>query len=323
MLLFLHGEEPYLARARLQELKEQAKAEGALVYDIDCKETDLREVFSKLNTSSLFPVRKFLVFRDPFGAKEWGEKEIQHTLVKNDPHTLVFLGGVEKKTDPLVKFLNEHATKEEFPKLQGAKLKSWVAREFKKQGTSFAPGVDELLQRTCGDDLERLSREIQKLVAFRCASEKREVRKEDVLLLVEGQEDPKIFSTIDSIAAKDQKRAAKLLSLHFAKGEAPLQLLSMFAWQFRVLLSIKDLQKRGVVKEAIKTKLKLHPFAFQKNFVAAERFSLEELKELYKKIFDLDLAFKTSGGNPEQLLYLFLARAVAKEKQRLPAQAGL
>ena len=314
MLLLLHGPETYLARIRLKELREQARAQGALIYDIDCRETDLREVFQELNTSSLFGSKKFLVFSDSFSAKEWGEKEVQNILLKTDPHTLVFIEREVKKASSLFKFLSQHGKLEEFLKLKGSELKNWTINELKKHEVSFAPGVDDLLLVSCGDDLERLSREIAKLAAFSRFSRQTKITKDDVLLLVSQQLEPKIFSTIDAIAAKDKKSATKLLQEHLSKGEAPLQLLSMFAWQFRLLLSIKDLEARGVLRQEITRKLKLQAFLAQKSFAAAQRFSLEELKELYKKIFDLDLAFKTGRGNPDQLLYLFVARAVAKEK---------
>jgi len=314
MLLLLHGPETYLARIRLKELREQARAQGALILNIDCRETDLREVFKELNTSSLFGSKKFLVFYDPFLAKEWEEKEVQNILLKTDPHTLVFFESEVKKTSPLFKFLLKHGKLEEFLKLKGSHLKNWTVSELKKHEVSFAPGVDDLLLLSCGDDLERLSREIAKLAAFRRFSRQKQITKDDVLLLVSRQLEPKIFSTIDAISAKDKKGAAKLLQEHLSKGEAPLQLLSMFAWQFRLLLSIKDLEARGVLRQEIIRKLKLQAFLAQKSFAAAQRFSLEELKELYKKIFDLDIAFKTGKGNPDQLLYLFVARAVAKEK---------
>ena len=314
MLFLLYGPETYLARARLRELKEEARAKGASIQDIDCKETDLREVFQELNTSSLFDSKKFLVFNDPFFAKEWGEKATQDILLKADPHTLVFVEREVKKTDPLFKFLSQHGRIEEFSKLKGLHLKNWVAKELTKHEVSFAPGVQDLLLFSCGDDLERLSREIAKLAAFKRFSPQKTVTKEDVLSLVRVQSEPKIFSTIDAISAKDKKNATKLLSEHLSKGEARLQLLSMFAWQFRLLLSIKDLEARGVLKQEITRKLKLQAFAAQKNFAAAQRFSLEELKELYRRIFALDLAFKTGRGNPDQLLYLFVARAAAKEK---------
>tara|TARA_Y100000310_G_C20664387_1_gene806636 strand:- start:527 stop:1471 length:945 start_codon:yes stop_codon:yes gene_type:complete len=314
MLLLLHGPETYLARVRLQELREEAAAQGALIQDIDCNEADLREVFQGLNTSSLFDSKRFLVFHNPFGLKEWGQKEFTTSLLKSDPHSLVFVGEEPKKTDPLFKFLLQHGRHEEFVKLKGAELKSWARRELEQQEVSFAPGVDELLVFSCGDDLERISREISKLKSFRRFSQQTTVTPEDVRALVKAQIEPKIFATIDAISARNLKLATKLLSEHLSQGEPPLQLLSMFAWQFRLLLSIKDMEERGIQREEIAQKLKLHPFVAKKSFVASQRFSLQELKELYIKIFSLDLALKTSRGDPNQLLYLFVASVAAKEK---------
>ena len=316
MLLLLHGYETYCIRIRLKELKEQAQAQGAFIYDIDCKDADLRKVFQELNTPSLFDSTKFLVFHDPFGVQEWAEKEVQDILLKTDPHTLVFVEREPKKADPLFKFLVKHGKLEEFPKLTPAELKNWAMQEIKKQEISFAPGALETLLFSCGDDLERLLGEILKLRAFRHFSRQKQITKDDVLLLVSQELEPKIFSTIDAIAARDRKLATKLLAGHLMAGEPPLQLLSMFAWQFRILLSLKDLAERGMAAQEIAQKLKLHPFVFQKSFTAAQRFSLQELKELYKRIFSLDLACKTGKGNPDQLLYLFVANVSTKERQR-------
>ena len=314
MLLLLHGPETYLARIRLKELTKQAQAQGALIFTIDCKETDLKEVFYELNTPSLFGSKKFFVFHNSFGTKEFGEKEVQDILLKTDTYTLVFVEQEPKKTDPLFKFLVRHGSTEEFLKLKGRELANFVLKEVKKQEISFAPGALEALLFSCGDDLERLSREIAKLGAFLRFSRTKQITKDDIGLLVSREIEPKIFSTVDAIAARDRKLATKLLAEHLTKGESPIQLLSMFAWQFRILLSLKDLVERGVEAKEIAQKLKLHPFVFQKSFAAAERFSLKELKELYGKIFSLDLAFKTGKGNPDQLLYLFVASAGGKGK---------
>ncbi|MDP4007123.1 MAG: DNA polymerase III subunit delta [bacterium] len=314
MLLLLYGEEPYLAASRLSSLKEEAKAQGCFIKDIDCTTEDLREVFQELNTSSLFGGKKFLVFHEPFGKSEWEEKEFQAALLKTDPHILVFIAREAKRSDPLFAFLLKKGKHEEFVKLKGAKLRDWVIREMKKQEISFTPEALEALLFSCGDSLERLSGEIVKLKTFKRFSRQQSLTKEDVFRLVVPETEPRIFSTIDAIAAKNQKLATRLLAEHLEAGEAPLQLLSMFAWQFRILLSLKDLVERGVPAREIERKLKLHPFVFQKSLTATHHFSLEELKALYKKIFSLDLALKTGGGNPNQLLYLFVARAAAKEK---------
>ena len=313
MLLLLYGSESYLVRQRTRELKKEALKKGVLVEDIDCSKSDLREVLYKFNAPSLFDSQKLLILYDPFSAKEFEEKEIQDTLLKADLHTVIFVAKEAKKTSVLFKFLLRHGKSEEFLKLKGIDLKNWVLREIKKYNASFASGAQDALLLCCGDDLERLAKEIAKLAAFTYSSQKREITKDDILLLVGEHLEPKIFSTIDAIGSRNRKLAIKLLAGHLQKGESPLQLLSMFAWQFRILLSIKDLVEKKISVNEIAQKLKLHPFAFKKNFIAAEQFSLTELKEIYKRIFSLDLAFKTGKGSPDQLLYLFVASTASKK----------
>jgi DNA polymerase-3 subunit delta len=316
MLLLLYGAETYLARIRIQELKEKAIAQGQFVREIDCRETDLKDVFLELNSPSLFDFKKLFIFHSPFSSKELSEKRALDILLKANLHTLVFVDSEVKKTDSLFKLLLKHGKSEEFLKLKGNQLKNWIEREITKYGASFEFGAIDLLLFSCEDDLERLSREIAKLVAFKRFSSTKTVTKEDVTSLVKMHSEPKIFSTIDAISEKDKKSATNLLARHLYKGESPFSLLSMFAWQFRILLSIKDMEERGVLRQEIAAKLKLKSFVAQKSFAATQRFSFEELKELYRKIFSLDLAFKTGKGNPDQLLYLFVAMACGKEKQR-------
>src|SRR3989344_1626400 len=315
MLLLVKGES-YLARQRVRELKKEALKAGALAEDIDCAQDDAREVFGTLNTPSLFAPQKLLVFHNAFGSSFWEEKDIQEALLKADPHTLVFAAGEVNETDPLFRFLLQKGTIEKFAKLKGPALRTWVQKKCKEHVLSLAPGADDLLMFSCADDAERLAGEIAKLAAFKRFGEDKTVSKEDVLSLVARRAEPKIFSTIDAISAKNRRVATKLLAEHLAAGEAPLQLLKMFVWQFRALVSIKDMGERGVKRGEIARKLRLHPFVAQKSFAAVQRFSFEELKELYRRLFALDLAFKTGKGNPGQLLHLFVGQASSRNKEK-------
>jgi DNA polymerase III subunit delta len=315
MLFLLHGSETFLRRQRVKELKREAAGKGAVIEEIDCAEVNLEEVFCQLNTSSLFHTAKIFFLREPFGLPEWADKEVQKILLKTT-HTLVFIAGEVKKTDPLFIFLSRNGTLQEFLHLKGAQLKRQIAKECKMRELRLDPEAEDLLMFACADNLERLSQEIAKLAAFKRFSSQKTASKQDVLSLVAQRTEPKIFSTIDAISAKNRILATKLLAEHIAAGEAPLQLLGMFAWHIRTLLSIKDLEERGMGQGDIARKLKLHPFMAQKSFIATKRFSLQELKELYRRLFALDLALKTSKGNQEQLLYLFVGQAAGKENQR-------
>jgi DNA polymerase III delta subunit len=51
----------------------------------------------------------------------------------------------------------------------------------------------------------------------------------------------------------------------------------------------------------------MHPFVVKKSLQQASKFTLEELKKIYQKIFQVDLDIKTGRIEPEVALDLFIA----------------
>lgn len=313
MLSLFWGQESFLAKEKIARLQKEAREQGAFLGVIDCAEKGEEEAFRELGAPSLFLQKKFLLFENPFAAKDFGAgKEFQQLLLRSKDHTLLFFHeGAPPKSNPLFAFLRKHASTEEFPKLSRTQLKRWIHHEVARQGALAAPGAEDFLMMSAPGDTRSLSQEIQKLVSYTYFSRTRGITKEDIALLVCRQADPRIFSTIDAIAQKNRKEATRLLAEHFKAGENPLYLLSMLAWQFRLLLSVKEYQEKGATREKIASELKAHPFLIQKSLASCKQFSLEELKKLYDRIISLDLSFKTSKGDPSQLLYLFVGQAAA------------
>jgi len=52
--------------------------------------------------------------------------------------------------------------------------------------------------------------------------------------------------------------------------------------------------------------LNLHPFVIKKSLWQARKFSLEELKRIYRKIFQIDLNIKTGRLDPQIALDLLI-----------------
>jgi DNA polymerase III delta subunit len=50
----------------------------------------------------------------------------------------------------------------------------------------------------------------------------------------------------------------------------------------------------------------LHPFVVKKSYQQANKFTLQELKKIYQKIFKADLDIKTGKITPETALDLLL-----------------
>ena len=67
-------------------------------------------------------------------------------------------------------------------------------------------------------------------------------------------------------------------------------------FQFRNLLTVKS-----------GAKLKTHPYVLQKTIRQAKFFSFDELKKIYRRIFQVDLDIKTGKVDPNTALDLFIS----------------
>ena len=81
----------------------------------------------------------------------------------------------------------------------------------------------------------------------------------------------------------------------------------MIAYQFKNLLIIKELQEAQNPYGVIAKKAGLHPFVVQKSYSLCNQFSIEQLKKIYQKIFQIDLDIKTVKIESETALDLLLA----------------
>jgi DNA polymerase-3 subunit delta len=221
---------------------------------------------------------------------------------------LVFWEGEKlKKSGQLYNLLRKIAKRQEFELLEGAKLKNWVIGEIKKTGrenVSLSPAVIDKLIVFVGNDLNLLSREIEKLAVYK---NKGEITEKDIELLVKSKIDTDIFKTVDALARGDKKTALKLLHGHLNSGEDPFYLLSMYFYQFRNLVKLKPLAEKNMPQSEIASKLKMHPFVVRKSVDQVRNFSWKKLKFLYEALCETDFESKTGKTDIELALDKFIA----------------
>ena len=204
--------------------------------------------------------------------------------------------GNIKKTNKLFKILQKTAVVQEFQPLEGVKLRRWIQKEFENYKAKVSPDAIEKLALDVGNDLWRLSNEIQKLTSFNKKTGIKELE-----LLVTPNLEAEIFATIEAVASRNKHRASALLQRHLKKGDSPAYLLSMIIYQFRTILEVKDRAERKAGFSGI------HPFVVKKTLALANRFTLPELKQIYHKLFEVDIAIKTGKADAETALNLLVA----------------
>ncbi|KPJ54654.1 hypothetical protein AMJ47_03815 [Parcubacteria bacterium DG_72] len=304
MLIFLYGQDTYRSREKLNEIVEHYKKthqSGLNLRYFDAKNLSFQELKDELQIVPMFQEKKLFVLADIASNQEFKESFMKNSKkILDSDNVILFYEGGEVKKDSFFNLLKKQAKTQAFEVLAGQKLKKWLAKECEKHQASIDPQALNRLIEYVGNDLWQLSNEVQKLAAFKKG---KEITVKDVMLLVKPKIETDIFKTIDAIALKNKKQALNLLHKHLEKGDNPLYLFSMINFQFRNILCIKDLMEKG--KPLARSGL--HPFVVRKSYQQAQRFSFDELKKIYQKIFQVDYNIKTGKVEAQTALDLLIA----------------
>jgi DNA polymerase-3 subunit delta len=308
MIIFLYGPDTFRSRQKLNEIIERYKKihkSGLSLKFFDFEKDSFDDFRDALKSSSMFREKKLLILKNLFSNRK-AENDFFKNLKeisKSKEIILVCEKEIDEKS-PLAKELKKEAKFQKFELLGGERLKNWVKKEFQKYQAKIENEAIQKLINYVGPELWQMENEIKKLVNF---CDKKEIKTKDIELLVKPKIETDIFKTIDAIAVKNKKRALSLIKEHLQVGDSPTYLLAMINFQFRNLLVIRDLIERGKSLTNILRELDLHPFLIKKIYLLAKKFSLEDLKKIYQKIFELDLNIKTGKIEPETALDLFIA----------------
>ncbi len=309
MIIFLYGQDTYRSQQKLNEIIEHYKKihqSGLNLKYFDGENLDFQDFKNEWETSPMFAEKKLIILKDIFSNENFKEKLLKEgrRFVKSENIILIYERKELSENTPFLKFLKENSKFQEFRLLEREKLKAWAKKEFTNHQTEIEPQALEELINLVGNNLWQMANEIKKLVSYKNSQK---IKLKDVKLLVRPKIETDIFKTIDSLAQKKKSQALSLLHRHLEKGDSPLYLLSMINFQFRNLLEIKELIEKNTSYARILRQSYLHPFIVKKSYQQTQKFTLQQLKKIYQKIFEVDLAIKTGKIEPETALDLFIA----------------
>ncbi|MCX6766615.1 MAG: DNA polymerase III subunit delta [Candidatus Moranbacteria bacterium] len=315
MIIFLFGEDEFRSSQKLAEIKNKFlqiySPAPAGLFDFAEKDWNIKEVLLNISSGGLFTSKKLAIIKNILaGKKEFSDDTFEKFLkaeAKKEKGDLILIfweSGKTKKNSKLYKLLKKIAKCQEFELLEGAKLRNWVIGEFKKSDIAINSAAVEKLVVFVGNDLNLLSREIEKLAMYKS---KGEITGGDIDLLVKSKIDTDIFKTVDALARGDKRTALKMLHDHLEDGEDPFYLLSMYFYQFRNLVKVKPLAEKNMPPAEIASKLRMHPFVARKSLDQARNFSWEKLKSLYNNLCEIDFESKTGKTDIQLALDKFVA----------------
>ncbi len=311
MIILLYGKDTYRSREKLEEIiagyrKKYGSGLNIRFFDASCSFSDLCD---EERQHTMFDEKRLLIVREALSSS------LKDDFLKN-PEKLLSTENIivfyeEKEIDLKDKFLlllkekeGSGVMQQEFCPLSGKKLFKWIEKEFIKNGVSATEETIYSLVSFRGENLWLIKNEIDKLSLF--AGKGNEVDKNTAYRLMERKITANIFHTIDALAEGEKEKAANLLCEHLQKGDNPLYLFSMFGYQFRNLIVVRDLIDRGYSYEEIGRISGLRPFVLRKNYNQVRRFTSEKLQSIYSSLFRFDLQIKTGQIDPALALYLLL-----------------
>ena len=308
MIIFLYGSDTYRSRQKLNAIIDHYKKihkSGLNLKFFEGESLNFQDFKEEIETASMFKEKKLLLLEDVFSNKNFNKEFLKtgSNFVNSDNIILIYENGEIDKNDILFQFLKENSEYQEFKPLEYEKLKNWVKKVLENYKAKIEEEAFEKLVEFVGNNLWQMSNEIKKIVSYK-KGEKIDLK--DIELLVKPKIEVDIFKTIDAISEKKKRLALDLIHKHLEKGDSPLYLLKMINFQFRNLLIVKDLLEENMPYYKILSQSKLHPFIVKKSYQQAQKFTLQQLKKIYQKIFQADFDIKRGRVEPETALDLLI-----------------
>ena len=228
--------------------------------------------------------------------------------IKNMPETACFL-FVEQEVDKrgkLYKAVKDKGRVAELGRQDEKTLLYWIAGNMKREGKQIRESTARYLVNRTGTDMENLEQEMEKLFAYTLGRD--EVTVKDIDEICTTHISSQIFAMVEAVAVKKQKQALDYYYDLLALKEPPMRILYLLVRQFKLLMEVKDLLRRGFDKSQIAKEAKLHPFVAGKYMQQCRAFSTEELKGILEEAADTEEQVKTGRLNDRMSVELFIVK---------------
>ena len=308
-LYLFHGEETYLRDHYLGKLREQLLTGGMgefNLHELSAKEMSPRALEEAVDCLPMMAERTLVQVTD-FDLFKAGEKDREEYIrilsQLPDYACVLFLYDlIDYKGDARTKLaaaLREHGTVVDFVRQSQGDLTDWVCRRFKALGKDIDSRLALELIFLCGDLMNNLIGEIEKIGAYARGPR---ITREDIDAVATPQLDAVVFRMTDAIGEKNFDRAMSVLGELFQMQEAPIKILWSLGRQMRQLYSALLALAQGRGGAYVAGLWNLKPYPADKLMASARRFSLPWCRRAVVLCGQADLAMKSTGQDGRELL---------------------
>lgn len=321
-LYFLWGPEDYLREDYLAKLRSLCLPEGEDSFSykrLNGPTMDLNQLRDAVDAMPFLTERSFVELRD-LDLGGLGEEEGKRFLkiLSDIPEycTVALVQGVQFTPDgrlKTIKTLRGMAEELKFTSQSLGKLSDWIVRRFAAAGKQIDLDTAQHLIFLCGDLMNRLIPEIEKIAAYARGPK---VTTADVDAVADHIPEADVFTMTDYIAQRRYDSALSVLAELLAdRRNDAFGIHALLSSQMRRLYAAAVILDRGGGVPELMDTLNLKEYPARLLLQAARRYTTEKLRRAVEICAETEYLAKSGGGDMNRLLPEAVLR-IAAEKDR-------
>ena len=299
-IYFLMGEEPYYIDKLTEYIENNILSEDEKGFNqtvIYGRDATIEDIVSNAKRYPMMAERQVVVVREA--------QELSRTIDKlesyaeNPQPTTVLVVAYKYKTldkrKKLVKLIAKNGVLLESKKLYENQVGTWIQRLLQGRGYSIEPKANAMLVEFLGNDLSRISNELDKLQII--LPKGHTITPKDIEYNIGFSKDFNVFELQNAIGSKDQLKAYKIAQ-YFADNpkDNPLVVTVSLVFGFFVKIlkyhGLKDKDPRAAAPV-----LGVNPFFMKDYEIALRNYPMKKVSSIVASLREIDVKSKGVGAN--------------------------
>lgn len=299
-IYFLMGEEPYYIDKLTEYIENNILSEDEKGFNqtvIYGRDATIEDIVSNAKRYPMMAERQVVVVREA--------QELSRTIDKlesyaeNPQPTTVLVVAYKYKTldkrKKLVKLIAKNGVLFESKKLYENQVGTWIQRLLQGRGYAIEPKANAMLVEFLGNDLSRISNELDKLQII--LPKGHTITPKDIEYNIGFSKDYNVFELQNAIGSKDQLKAYKIAQ-YFADNpkDNPLVVTVSLVFGFFVKIlkyhGLKDKDPRAAAPV-----LGVNPFFMKDYEIALRNYPMKKVSSIVASLREIDVKSKGVGAN--------------------------
>lgn len=302
-IYLFYGEEEYLKKHYMEQCQKKIIPKGQEMMNLSVLEGNQVSGIQIIEAAETLPFlseKRLVIIKNSELFKSGRADDLQ-MLVDFFPSCpesscLLFIEAEVDRRNRGFKSIQKHGYSIEFTHLNEKDLITWVKNRCKKDQKEIDTSTTIYFLRTIGSDMERLSGEIDKLIAY--VNTQKQIEKKDIDEICTSSLEVRIFELVKALGNKQAERALEIYSNLIFMKESPHMILAMMARQFRLILQVKYLHDQGYPSNQIARRIGVRDFIVKECLQQGQGFSMSALKEALQDALNADVNMKTGKVDP-------------------------